>query len=76
MSSNAKRSESAAVNPWSTHGLTSLVMFVAFLNLLEHPRHHLSPDSHLRRRAMAQKSDIDSGAIEPPQGKNIEFPAD
>lgn len=31
MSSNTKR-ESGAVNPWSTHGLTSLVMFAAFLD--------------------------------------------
>lgn len=32
MFSNAKRIEPAAVNPWSTHGLTSLVMFAAFLD--------------------------------------------
>jgi EmrB/QacA subfamily drug resistance transporter len=32
MSSNPKITGSAAVNPWSTHGLTSLVMFAAFLD--------------------------------------------
>ena len=31
MSSNIKR-ESGALNPWSTHGLTSLVIFAAFLD--------------------------------------------
>src|SRR5215469_3085721 len=32
MSSNPKISDSTAVNPWSTHGLTSLVMFAALLD--------------------------------------------
>ena len=32
MSSNPKSSDSTAVNPWRTHGLTSLVMFAAFLD--------------------------------------------
>ena len=32
MSTNRKGRESTAVRPWSTHGLTSLVMFTAFLD--------------------------------------------